>query len=78
MKILIVTDAWTPQINGVVRTLQMTVRELLALGGNREATRLAGIKTDRTETLVYVLSGTLAGLAAVLSVAHQSTPSIPV
>lgn len=32
MKILIVTDAWTPQINGVVRTLQMTVRELEALG----------------------------------------------
>jgi glycosyltransferase involved in cell wall biosynthesis len=32
MKILIVTDAWTPQINGVVRTLQMTVRELQALG----------------------------------------------
>ena len=32
MKILIVTDAWTPQINGVVRTLQMTVRELVALG----------------------------------------------
>ena len=32
MKILIVTDAWTPQINGVVRTLQMTVRELGAMG----------------------------------------------
>jgi len=32
MKILIVTDAWTPQINGVVRTIQMTVRELHALG----------------------------------------------
>lgn len=32
MKILIVTDAWTPQINGVVRTLEMTVRELVALG----------------------------------------------
>ena len=32
MKILIVTDAWTPQINGVVRTIQMTVRELQAMG----------------------------------------------
>ena len=31
MKILIVTDAWLPQVNGVVRTLQMTVRELRAL-----------------------------------------------
>ncbi len=36
MKILIVTDAWTPQVNGVVRTLQMTVRELHALGHSVE------------------------------------------
>ena len=28
MKILIVTDAWAPQVNGVVRTIQMTIREL--------------------------------------------------
>lgn len=28
MKILIVTDAWEPQVNGVVRTLSYTVREL--------------------------------------------------
>jgi glycosyltransferase involved in cell wall biosynthesis len=32
MKILIVTDAWTPQINGVVTTLAATVRELATLG----------------------------------------------
>ncbi len=32
MRILIVTDAWEPQVNGVVRTLQMVVRELRALG----------------------------------------------
>lgn len=32
MKILIVTDAWEPQVNGVVRTLKMTVRELERLG----------------------------------------------
>ena len=32
MKILIVTDAWTPQINGVVRTLQSVRRELEAKG----------------------------------------------
>ncbi len=31
MKIMIVTDAWEPQINGVVRTLQVTARELQAL-----------------------------------------------
>jgi glycosyltransferase involved in cell wall biosynthesis len=32
MRILIVTDAWAPQVNGVVRTLTMLARELAALG----------------------------------------------
>ena len=32
MKILLVTDAWEPQVNGVVRTLRTTARELQAMG----------------------------------------------
>ncbi|UXY16885.1 glycosyltransferase family 1 protein [Chitiniphilus purpureus] len=32
MKILIVTDAWEPQVNGVVRTLKQTRAELIQLG----------------------------------------------
>jgi len=32
MRILIVSDAWEPQVNGVVRTLKMTRRELEAKG----------------------------------------------
>lgn len=32
MKILIVSDAWEPQVNGVVRTLQATIGELRAAG----------------------------------------------
>jgi hypothetical protein len=28
MRILIATDAWSPQINGVVTTIRITVREL--------------------------------------------------
>lgn len=32
MKILLVTDAWEPQVNGVVRTLKSTARELTAMG----------------------------------------------
>ena len=32
MRILIATDAWTPQVNGVVRSLQNTAREAEALG----------------------------------------------
>src|SRR5690554_1089507 len=32
MKIVIVTDAWEPQVNGVVRTLTQTRRELNRMG----------------------------------------------
>ncbi|MGH8241865.1 MAG: glycosyltransferase family 4 protein [Steroidobacteraceae bacterium] len=32
MKIALVTDAWEPQVNGVVRTLKSTARELRAMG----------------------------------------------
>lgn len=32
MKLLLVTDAWAPQVNGVVRTWQQTIRELEGLG----------------------------------------------
>jgi glycosyltransferase involved in cell wall biosynthesis len=32
LRILIVTDAWTPQVNGVVRTLESLGRELEAMG----------------------------------------------
>jgi ribose/xylose/arabinose/galactoside ABC-type transport system permease subunit len=48
-------------------------RQLLALGGNRTAARLAGLPLARTETLVYVLSGALAGFAAVLNTALKAT-----
>jgi ribose/xylose/arabinose/galactoside ABC-type transport system permease subunit len=48
-------------------------RELLALGGNRTAAHLSGMPTIRTETVVYIVSGALAGLAAVVNVAKQAT-----
>lgn len=32
MRIALVTDAWTPQVNGVVRTLQATVAQLASMG----------------------------------------------
>jgi ribose/xylose/arabinose/galactoside ABC-type transport system permease subunit len=47
-------------------------RTLLALGGNRIATYLAGRPAARVEALAYVLSGTLAGVAAVLNTAYKS------
>jgi glycosyltransferase involved in cell wall biosynthesis len=36
MRILLVTDAWAPQVNGVVRTLQRVRRECLELGHELE------------------------------------------
>jgi glycosyltransferase involved in cell wall biosynthesis len=36
MKILLVTDAWPPQVNGVVRTLRETIRGLEAAGHRTE------------------------------------------
>ncbi len=48
-------------------------RALLALGGNRAASRLSGIPIVRVETLVYVISGALAGLAAVVNVSLKAT-----
>jgi 1,2-diacylglycerol 3-alpha-glucosyltransferase/glucuronosyltransferase len=36
MKVLVVTDAWHPQVNGVVRTLGHVAREALALGAEVE------------------------------------------
>ncbi|MGH8255075.1 MAG: glycosyltransferase family 1 protein, partial [Steroidobacteraceae bacterium] len=32
MKIMMVTDTWEPQVNGVVSTLNSTARELHAMG----------------------------------------------
>lgn len=37
-----------------------------AIGGNREAARLAGINVRRIEMLVYVLTGALSGLAGIM------------
>lgn len=44
MKIAIVTDAWEPQVNGVVRTLKMTARELTLLGHQVEVISPQGFR----------------------------------
>jgi ribose transport system permease protein len=41
-------------------------RMLYAIGGNREASRLAGIRVDLITTIVYVLSGSLAAFAGIV------------
>ncbi len=47
-----------------------------AIGSNSEAARRAGIRVDRHLIRVYMLSGTLAGLAGFVSLARFSTTSI--
>jgi len=48
-------------------------RELLALGGNREASYLSGRPVRRIEALVYTLNGLLAAVAAIIIVARGAT-----
>lgn len=51
-------------------------QHLFAIGGNREAARFTGIRVARHEFAVYVLCGTLAGLAGVIQ-ASQLYSAIP-
>ncbi|MGG5258122.1 ABC transporter permease [Phycicoccus avicenniae] len=48
-------------------------RRTLAVGGNPEAARLAGIKVQRHTAALYVLLGVACGLAAVLLMARTTT-----
>jgi ribose/xylose/arabinose/galactoside ABC-type transport system permease subunit len=41
-------------------------RTVLAVGGSEDASRLMGLPADRVKLVVYVMSGTLAGLAGVI------------
>lgn len=51
-------------------------RHVLAIGGNEEAARLAGLPIGRTLLAVYAMSGALAGLAGVL-LAWQTATGAP-
>ncbi|MFW5472744.1 ABC transporter permease [Knoellia sp. CPCC 206450] len=48
-------------------------RRTLAIGGNPEAARLAGIKVERQTAYLYVLLGLACGLAAVMLMARTTT-----
>ena len=47
-------------------------RQIIAVGGNEKAARLAGIPAKRVKRLVYILSGALAGLAGLITIARVS------
>ncbi len=50
-------------------------RRVIAIGGNAEAARLAGIDIKRTTALLYTLSGLCCGIAAVMIIARTTTGS---
>ena len=57
--------------------LRFTVagRETYAVGGNEEAARFSGIRVGRAKLRVYAISGTLAGLAGLISLGKFSAVS---
>ena len=46
---------------------------VLAIGGNEAAARLAGVPVTRIKLAVYVISGLLAGLAGLITIAINSS-----
>lgn len=57
---------------GLFLTYSRTGRSIYAVGGNRTAGRLAGIKAERVDYLVFTLSGVISGLAGLLYVTRYA------
>jgi ribose transport system permease protein len=59
---------WIATTAIVLVVLRFTVfgRMIYSIGGNREASRLAGIRVDLTTTLVYMISGGLSAFSGVV------------
>jgi L-arabinose transport system permease protein len=48
-------------------------RNTLAIGGNREAARLAGIPVERTKIMIFAIQGLMAGLAGVVLASRMTS-----
>ncbi|BFU59639.1 MULTISPECIES: L-arabinose ABC transporter permease AraH [Rodentibacter] len=48
-------------------------RNTLAIGGNEEASRLAGINVDRTKLIIFVVSGLVSALAGIILAARMTS-----
>ena len=57
MKIMIITDAWDPQVNGVVRTLKQTRAELIGMGHEVEMITPNGFKSICSRCYAYCYRG---------------------
>lgn len=58
---------------GIVLKRTSFGRSVKALGGNREAAFLSGLRTRRTEMWVYIISGLLAGVSSIIVTARGAT-----
>ena len=63
-------------LGGIVLHKTKFGRYTYAVGSNEEAARRVGVKVDRHLILIYALSGTLAGFAAMMSLAQFGTTTI--
>lgn len=63
---------------GIVLAKTVFGRYLYAIGNNREATRLSGIKVDKWELMAYIVAGCMAAVAGILMTSRMNTayPSI--
>ena len=62
-------------IGGVVLSKTVYGRSVYAVGGNREAARLAGLRVDLIRASTYILTGVCAGLAGVFLASQTDTGS---
>lgn len=60
-------------IMSIVLNKTRTGRYILALGSNKEATRLSGVNVDKYQTIAFVFSGMFAGIAGLAYGAIYST-----
>lgn len=73
--VLVIIFALVSVVGWVLLNRTTFGRRTLAVGGNAEAARLAGIKVQRHTALLYVLLGTTCGIAAIMIVARTTTGS---
>ena len=74
--VLVVIAAAVALIGAIVLHLTRFGVHVFAVGSDKEAARRAGVKVGRKLVAIYVLSGTLAGLAAMMSTARFATTTI--
>lgn len=58
---------------GFILTWTPFGRNVLAIGGNEQAARLAGIRVDRTKIIIFVVQGLMSGFAGVVLAARMTS-----